>query len=460
MAKCIRCGKKGFGLKVNGQGLCPECVQADLETKLKEAQKQIEEKDASRRRLSDENQKLKEAITPEMKEASDLTAKIESLKIELASLDSQIKLKTADLDRISVDIIAAKDEVTMEQFALYRPQYNYTKSEDFKARLDIVRDQQKLMIRNGTAISASYDWTVNGSKSEGKKLIQNIVKLLLRSFNNECEAAVNEAKFNNFDRCQARIEKSYEAINKLGTVQNIQISPEYLKSKLDELHLAYEYEQKKQDEKDEQAEIRRQQREQAKLEKEIAEARKAAEKEKKHYEQALAQVNAALLSCNDPQQRAELEKKKGQVLDAYGEIEDKLKDIDYRQSNQKAGYVYIISNIGAFGENVYKIGMTRRLDPMERVDELGDASVPFYFDVHAMIFTPDAPALEAALHQAFESKRLNLVNRRREYFRVTLDEIKEVVKANYDKTVEFVDVAPAEQFRESRLMRENAHRLS
>jgi len=97
--------------------------------------------------------------------------------------------------------------------------------------------------------------------------------------------------------------------------------------------------------------------------------------------------------------------------------------------------------------------MTRRLDPQDRVDELGDASVPFNFDVHAMIFSDDAPALEAALHKAFEDRKLNMVNTRREFFNVTLDEIKEVVKKNFDKTVEFIDVADAEQYRISQKMK-------
>ena len=131
-----------------------------------------------------------------------------------------------------------------------------------------------------------------------------------------------------------------------------------------------------------------------------------------------------------------------------------MKDIDYREANQRAGYVYIISNIGSYGENIFKIGMTRRLDPTERVSELGDASVPFNFDIHAMIFSDDAPALEAALHRAFEDRKLNMVNTRREFFNVTLDEIKEVVKKNFDKTVEFVDVPDADQYRISLKMKE------
>ena len=145
--------------------------------------------------------------------------------------------------------------------------------------------------------------------------------------------------------------------------------------------------------------------------------------------------------------------KKSELENQLKDIDRAIKDIDYREANQRAGYVYIISNIGAFGENVYKIGMTRRLDPQDRVDELGDASVPFNFDVHAMIFSDDAPALETALHKAFEDRKLNMVNTRREFFNVTLDEIKEVVKENFDKTVEFVDVPDAEQFRVSQKMK-------
>ena len=137
----------------------------------------------------------------------------------------------------------------------------------------------------------------------------------------------------------------------------------------------------------------------------------------------------------------------------YDETEKAMKDIDYREANKRAGYVYIISNVGSFGENVYKIGMTRRLEPQDRIDELSDASVPFNFDVHAMIFTDDAPALEAALHNAFADKKVNLVNHRREFFNVTLDEIKKVVKDNYDKTVEFIETPDAEQFRISQDMR-------
>ncbi len=189
---------------------------------------------------------------------------------------------------------------------------------------------------------------------------------------------------------------------------------------------------------------------QAKIQKELEEQKRRIEKEQTHYQTAYEKLKAQLSKSPDD---TELLKKKEEMENQLSDINKALTDIDYRQANMRAGYVYIISNIGSFGENIYKIGMTRRLDPQDRIDELGDASVPFNFDVHAMIFSDDAPALEAALHRAFESKKVNMINHRREFFNVTLEEIKEVVKKNFDKTVEFVDIPDAEQYRVSMKMR-------
>ena len=155
-------------------------------------------------------------------------------------------------------------------------------------------------------------------------------------------------------------------------------------------------------------------------------------------------------------ERAILEERQLEMQHQLNNIEEEIRKIDYREANQRAGYVYIISNIGSFGENIYKIGMTRRLEPMDRVDELGDASVPFAFDVHAMIFSDDAPSLESALHRAFDDRKVNMINTRREFFHVTLEEIEEVVKRNFDKTVEFTKIPNAEQFRESQMIRRQA----
>lgn len=283
-------------------------------------------------------------------------------------------------------------------------------------------------------------------------MLRDMQKLLLRAFNSECDDLIEHVKYNTYETAKKRMDSSYAAISKLGSIMDVAITYPYYSSKCAELSLALEYRQKKQEEKEEQKALKAQMREEAKLAKEIEEARKKIEKEQKHYTNALTKINQQIAKATDDEKQ-QLMLKKEEIENELLEIDKSIKNIDYREANAKAGYVYVISNIGAFGDNVYKIGMTRRLDPYERVDELGDASVPFDFDVHAMIFSEDAPKLEAALHKAFESKKINMVNTRREFFAVTLDEIKEEVKKNYDKTAEFKDIADAEQFRISEKMK-------
>jgi hypothetical protein len=160
-------------------------------------------------------------------------------------------------------------------------------------------------------------------------------------------------------------------------------------------------------------------------------------------------LETKLATSTDAVDRKAIEDKIAEVREKFHALEDEEKVVDYREKNAKAGYVYIISNIGAFGENIYKIGMTRRLDPYERIYELGDASVPFVFDVHAMIFSDDAPSLEAKLHGHFEAHRLNKINNRKEFFRANLVEIESVLRKNYDRVFDLIQYAPAEQYRES-----------
>lgn len=283
------------------------------------------------------------------------------------------------------------------------------------------------------------------------QMVNDTQKLLLRAFNTECDELISKVKYTNYDASLNRIYKSAEAISKLGTIMDISIKHAYLNLKVEELRLAFEYQQKKQEEKEAQKAARAELREAARLQKEIEAQRKKIEKEQTHYQTAYDHLLKQLE--HDPENAALLSKK-SELENQLKDIEKAMKDIDYREANQRAGYVYVISNIGAFGPDIYKIGMTRRLDPQDRVDELGDASVPFNFDVHAMIFSDDAPALEAALHTAFADRKVNMVNTRREFFHVTLDEIKNVVRKNFDKTVEFIDVPDAEQYRISLKMQQ------
>ncbi len=404
------------------------------------------------RKEKQEIERLKQQMSPEQIEMADLQGQIEEARKTLDDLHKQLKTQEDALTQARKDIIETNEAVLLQSFGFFTPHYLYGLSDEYKEALANIRAKQKEMVKNKTAISGNMDWQVNGSKSQGKKMVSDVQKLLLRAFNAECDDAIEHVKFNNFESSQKKIESSYEAISKLGSIMSIRITVQYYTLKQKELRLMHEYRLKKQEEKDEAKAAREKMREEAKLAREIEEARKKLEKEQKHYQNALTKINAQLAAAA-PEDRAAIEEKKAEIEQQLTKIGQEFADVDYREANQRAGYVYIISNIGAFGENVYKIGMTRRLDPMDRVDELGDASVPFDFDVHAMIFSEDAPKLEAALHKAFEDRKLNMINTRREFFNVTLDEIKQVVKKNFDKSVEFTELAPAEQYRKSIAMK-------
>ncbi len=407
-------------------------------------------------RLSTENQALKEQITPALLKSIEET--INSLKEERDSLTDtvnrlKIEQKTAEeeIQKISNQISGLTD---CFEAGVYAPKYDFETFAEYAKRLEVIKEKEKEMISNGEAAKCHTNWTVQGSRSKGLKMEKDTIKLLLRAFNNESDGYIRKVSHSNIETSEKHIQTSYDVISRLGKVNDITISSDYLALKKEELYLSYEYACKKQEEKEAAKEERARLREEAKLQKEIEEARKKLQKEREHYSSALKSITEQLKTA-EGDLKEELLNKQKEIQEQISDNALALEDVDYRAANQRAGYVYIISNIGAFGENVYKIGMTRRLEPMERIDELGDASVPFEFDVHAMIFSNDAPALETALHKAFENKKVNMINKRREFFRVTLDEIKEVVRANFDKTVEFVDYPEADQYRASLQMANN-----
>ena len=374
-------------------------------------------------------------------------------------IDEKLKLEKEieELKRIrqslKLDIIELDDKKLFQEFGLYHPQYNFANLDDYKDRLAEIREKQKDMIRFHTAAICETDWKLQGSEQAGKKFIAESIKQILRNFNVECDLVISKVKFSNYENSKERIFKSFEIHNKFNEVRDIKITDSYLRLKIEELNLAFEYQEKRQIEKEIIRQQREEQREMALLAKELEERRLELEKEQNHYQHHLNKVLNQLSLNPSEEKREYLESKKEELLNQLDDIEYALTDLDYREANQRAGYVYIISNIGAFGVNIYKIGMTRRLDPNDRIVELSGASVPFKFDIHAMIFSNDAPKLEAALHNAFADRKMNLVNGRKEFFMVTLEEIKKVVQENHDKTVEFLNVAEAQQYRESEMMR-------
>ncbi|MBT2668648.1 DUF4041 domain-containing protein [Bacillus sp. ISL-4] len=357
---------------------------------------------------------------------------------ELEEIKRQIRI--LENKRINLE-----DEVLLQSFGFYDNKFFLENSQEYLTYLAMVRSKQKQLVREKRAtkydmISLEEENIVPNVVSESAQSKQQI-KLAIRFFNNECDAVISKVKFNNVEVSEKKIRSSFYDINKLNKYNSISIREEYLHLKLEELFLVHEYAEKKQEEREEQRRINELIREEIKVQKELEEELNIIKKEEQHLLNVISQLSSQVSEQEMLQYKNRLE-----------EIREQKEKVDYRVKNTRAGYVYVISNIGCFGENVYKIGMTRRLEPMDRVRELGGASVPFHFDVHAMIFSEDAPALEASLHRAFHHRRVNRINERKEFFRVTLNEIKKIVHQNHNAFIEFTMISEAKEYRETQIL--------
>ncbi|MCX6141319.1 MAG: DUF4041 domain-containing protein [Candidatus Kapabacteria bacterium] len=371
---------------------------------------------------------------------------IEKLKAAQTSDEALIAELKAALDSLRM-------EETLQDIGFYEARYSFDTSAKYQARLDVVRQEQKNLIASGNAVLATTTWTVQGSEKKGEQITNRIIKLALRAFGGESDSLIAKVKYGNVGGYEVKITKAREAIDKLGETWGIKITDKYLQSVLDELHLVYEYQEKLNEEREEQRRIREEMKEEEKARREFEKAKDDAEKEEKRYGDALERA------------RKELEGKQGAELDALTvkmrELELLLEEAHKKKERAisqaqltRSGHVYVISNIGSFGEDVYKIGMTRRLEPLDRIKELGDASVPFIFDVHAVIYSEDAPNMENQLHRMFDKRRVNMVNERREFFSIELSEIERAVrKIDSTSGVEFTMIAEAREYRESMSIR-------
>ena len=382
----------------------------------------------------------------------EMNNKILKLESQKEKLDDELLKTTNQLNKQKEKLEAVNDELNMESFALYKPKYDFANSSQYKFKLEEIRKNQKEMIKSKKAVHYSKDWTINGSASEGRKMINNNIKMILRSFNSDCEAAINKIKFSNLERIENRIYKSFEQLNKLNEVNQVSITQEFLNLKFDELHLGYEYEQKKELEKELLREEREKEKENRKVLQEIEKKKRSINKEILHYENAIDEIENKILISSE-KEKEELENKLSEIREIVEKYNDEKEELDYRLENIGAGYVYIISNIGAFGENIFKIGVTRRLEPLERIRELSSASVPFKFDVHALIFSYQAYNLEKELHNLFDNKRVNLVNNRKEFFNISIDEVETALAKYKDLTFEFNKIPDAEEYRETLKLR-------
>ena len=366
------------------------------------------------------------------KQQNDLSKNLESLKNEIKKLENEKKNIQTDIAIYEKELISKVSDVR---------NYDNITSAQLKNEISILSLEEKEMIKNNEALIIK--------SSENKKAINSQVKQILRCFSAETENILSNLTISNADSSRGKIIKTFETLNTIFAIDKIELSKKLLDLKLNEFNLIYNYQVKLQQEKEQQKAIKEKMVEEEKVRREIEKEKAKIDKEEKQFKNEVSKLISYLQKTDN-----DIEKKL--YLDKIQELEDKLKLLEkdkenvlQREQNTRAGFVYIISNIGSFGENIYKIGMTRRLEPMDRINELSSASVPFEFDVHAMIFSEDAPTLETTLHQHFRNYEVNKVNSRKEFFKVSLGEIEEVVKQNHNATVEFTLIAKAEQYRES-----------
>jgi hypothetical protein len=294
------------------------------------------------------------------------------------------------------------------------------------------------MVKAGDAVLASDLFTFNNSLAKGRRMTSEFSKLMLRAYNAEADNCVRALRAGNVLIAKKRLESSVTSIAKLGAMMEMRVNPEYHQLRIRELELTADYLMKLQVEKEQAREERERLREERKAEQELAAERARLDKERDHYVNALQ----AMANNGDEAAIADLNERLRNIAEA-------IEHNDFRAANIRAGYVYVISNRGALGPNIVKIGLTRRLEPMDRVRELGDASVPFPFDVHAMFFAEDAVTVEADLHRAFAERRVNHVNQRREFFFATPAEVRAVLLEQVGNLLEFAEHPEATQYLQS-----------
>jgi hypothetical protein len=346
--------------------------------------------------------------------------------------------------------VAIYDErLSFAEMGVYEPHFDFTDSEGYKDAIRKIRDRQKAMVSAKTAVLCNTSWSVNGSQAKGEVMTNRNIRLSLRAFNNECEAAVANVRWNNANAMLKRISAAKDQIDKLNQSNNIVITEDYVQLRLEELRLTHEHREKLKAEKEERAEAARVAREEQRLLRDLEEA----QERETHYENQLEKAKAEASTLVGVQLDAYLSKI--QMLEAeLTAARAKAERAKAMAEQTRSGYVYVISNIGSFGDGVIKIGLTRRLDPLDRVRELGDASVPFVFDTHAIIYSEDAPALERALHMQFDEVRINAQNYRKEFFRVSLDEVEAAILRLAPSAPFFKDIE-AQEYRETLARRQN-----
>ena len=340
-----------------------------------------------------------------------------------------------------------EDSAALSEVGIYKPFFSYGTSDEYKDKLQKLFEKQRAMLKNDKAVMCCKEWMVGDSRREGQKMVTRNKKLTLRAFSGECDAIISKVNWDNVNKMEERIKRAFTKINELNSVLDIQVTEEYLNLKLHELFARYELANMQYKEKEDRKRIAEELKEEEKILKEAEKAMKEVETEEQEFQKALdkAKDEFSKTAGEEAQKLSDRIKELETELKMAMEKKERVKS---RAEQTKSGYVYFLSNIGSFGENIFKIGLTRRFEPMDRVKELSGAAVPFEYDVHALLFSANAPELETKLHKHFNNNKVNLINNRKEFFNITSEDIVNWAK-NEGIKLAFSSTPEARTYRES-----------
>lgn len=409
-------------------------AKADAESKRQAAQ-MVEERAAQTERLAQAN------ADKIIAEANEQAKEIAGSAIDAKNRAEEYTKTAAAMKRM---IEGYGDEWLKPAYSLLdeiAAEYGFTEAGQ---KLKEAREQSARMVKNGIAANCEY------VENERRTTAINFV---IDAFNGKVDSILSRVKSDNYGILEQKIKDAYQLVNRLGAAfRNAHILPAYLNARLDELKWATVVQELKKKDAEEQKALREKMREEEKVRRELERAQKEAAKEEAMLQKAMEKARAMLATANEAQ-RAQYEAQLAELGEKLKAAEEKNQRALSMAQQTKHGTVYVISNIGSFGENVYKVGMTRRLDPQDRVRELGDASVPFPFDVHAFIESEDAPALETELHRDLAMAQMNKVNPRKEFFKVDLSFIRKLVEQR-GLDANWTISAQAAEYRESMAIEE------
>ncbi|WP_024574478.1 MULTISPECIES: DUF4041 domain-containing protein [unclassified Afipia] len=369
---------------------------------------------------------------------NEIAHRLNEFELEKADAAEALDVLKRKIKEAHHSLVSTDDLALLQDVGVYQYRHPLSDAVAYQSVLEKIDNQIKQMVKkDGGAVLATTSWQVNGSEKEGRAMVRDFSKLMLRAFNAEADNAVRSLKPYKLDNAIDRLNKVAETIARLGQTMHIRISPAYLKLRLQELEITADFLQKQAEEKEQERADRARLREERKAQQEIENERERLEKERQHYSNALD----ALVEKGDEEAAA-------RIREYLTGIEESQRKVEERAANTRAGYVYVISNVGSFGDRVVKIGMTRRLDPSDRIRELSDASVPFNFDIHALFFSDDAVGIETEMHNRLDTTRVNSVNRRREFFRASPLEVKKHLAELAGELLEFQEMPEALEYRQ------------